>query len=62
MLASLAYQSLTTDYHNLCKVDVLGLKDDNDEITEPVYSRFKKQLNRSSEGWDETGLLWKSGK
>ena len=33
-------QSLTTDFQNLCKLDVLDLADDNDEITEPVYRRF----------------------
>ena len=27
-----------------------------------VYERFKEQLKRSSDGWYETGLLWKSGK
>lgn len=55
-------RSSTTDYHNLCKLDVFGLEDDNDEITETVSNRFKEQLNRSSRGWYETGLLWKSGK
>ena len=55
-------RSSTTDYHNLCKLDVFGLEDDNDKITEPASNRFKEQLNRSSKGWYETGLLWKSGK
>ena len=55
-------RSSATDYDNLCKLDVLGLEDENYQITEPVYDRFKEQLKRSSDGWYETGLLWKSGK
>ena len=47
-----------TDYENLCKLDVLGLEDVQ-EVDDPVYDRFQKQLTRSSEGWYETGLLWK---
>lgn len=55
-------QSSTTYYHNLYNLDLLGPENENDEIAEPVYNRFKEQLNRSSEGWCEMDLLWKSRK
>ena len=38
------------------------MEDENDEVTETVYNKFKEQLNRLSEDRYETGLLWKSGK
>lgn len=38
-------QSLSTDYDNFWKLDVISLKDDNDDITEPVYEKFKEQLS-----------------
>ena len=38
------------------------MEDENDEVAEPVYNRFKEQLIRLSEDWYETSLLWKSGK
>lgn len=38
-------QSLSTDYDNFWKLDAISLKDDNDDITEPVYEKFKEQLS-----------------
>ena len=48
----------TTEF---AKLDVLGLENDDGEITEPIYDRSLEQLSRSSEGWYITGLPWKSG-
>ena len=41
-------------------LDVLGLADsaENDQL--PVYEEFQEQLERSPEGWYETGLPWRS--
>ena len=52
MLASLTYALLNPrpQNHNLCKLDKLGLDDENGEIAERVYNRFKELLNRSLEG------------
>ena len=36
--------------HNLCKLDELGLDNENGEIAERVYNRFKERLSRSLEG------------
>ena len=27
-----------------------------------MFEKFKKQLNRSKEGWYETGLIWRENK
>jgi len=53
-------QTSTTDYENLCKLDVLGLEDQLKDHHDNVYEEFKEQLVRSPEGWYETGLLWKA--
>ena len=51
----------STDYEQLCSLDVLGLQDKPDGDQQSVYEDFKEQLRRSDEGWYETGLLWKHG-
>ncbi|XP_068723854.1 uncharacterized protein [Montipora capricornis] len=51
----------STDYEQLCSLDVLGLQDGPDGDQQSVYNDFKEQLRRSDEGWYETGLLWKHG-
>ena len=50
--------SATTDYDNLCALDVLGLSDTTGE-QDDVFGEFKEQLTRSEEGWYETALPWK---
>ena len=52
-------QTSAIDYQELCKLDVLGLKDKPNGDQETVYEEFKEQLTRSSEGWYETSLPWK---
>ena len=51
----------STDYEQLCSLDVLGLQDRPDGDQQSVYDDFKEQLRRSGEGWYETGLIWKHG-
>ena len=48
------------DYENLCRLDVLGLKDTPPGSQENVYEEFQEQLTRSPEGWHQTGLPWKA--
>ncbi|XP_028413673.1 uncharacterized protein LOC114536529 [Dendronephthya gigantea] len=52
-------QTSQVDFDKLCRLDVLGIADsaENDQL--PVYQEFQEQLERSSEGWYETGLPWK---
>ena len=50
--------SATTDYDNLCALDVLGLADTTGD-QDCVFGEFKEQLTRSEEGWYETALPWK---
>ena len=50
--------SSTTDYDNLCALDVLGLADTTGDQAD-VLGEFKEQLTRSEEGWYETCLPWK---
>ena len=52
-------QSSAAEYEQLCKLDVLGLQDTENEIDDLVYHRFKNQLRRDKDGCYETGLLWK---
>ena len=40
--------------------DVLGLADAPEHDQNTVHAEFKEQLERSPEGWYETGLPWKS--
>ena len=53
-------QTSQADFDKLCRLDVLGLADraENDQL--PVYEEFQEQLERSPEGWYETGLPWKA--
>ena len=50
--------SSTTNYDNLCALDVLGLADTTGDQGD-VLGEFKEQLTRSEEGWYETALPWK---
>ena len=52
-------QTSRVDYEELCKLDVLGLADSPLGDQGVVYEEFKEQLQRSEEGWYETGLPWK---
>ena len=52
-------QTSHADYEALCRLDVLGLEDKSEHDQFEVYDEFKEQLTRASEGWYETGLLWK---
>ena len=47
------------EYEELCRLEVLGLKDCSDEDQSFVFEEFKEQLARSPEGWYETSLPWK---
>ena len=48
------------DYAELCKLDVLGIKDKNEIRNDEVYEEFKEQLGRNETGCYETNLLWKA--
>ena len=52
-------QTSRVEYEDLCRLDVLGLKGPAVGDQEQVYNEFKEQLQRSSEGWYQTGLPWK---
>ncbi|XP_044170793.1 uncharacterized protein LOC122954979 [Acropora millepora] len=52
-------QTTHTDYEELCKLDVLGLRDAADQDQTVVFEEFKERLTRSPEGWYETILPWK---
>jgi len=54
-------RSSSADYEQLCSLDVLGIEDKPAGDQQAVYSEFQEQLVRHSEGWYETGLLWKAG-
>ena len=56
-LGCLAVNS-TSDYDNLCALDVLGLAD-NVGADADVSNEFKEQLKRWKEGWYETALPWR---
>ena len=43
----------------MCGTDILGLQETHCNHDEFVFDKFKKQLNRSNEGWYETGLIWR---
>ena len=53
-------QTSSVDYENLCRLDVLGLRDTPPGSQENVYKEFQEQLSRSPEGWYQTGLPWKA--
>ena len=54
-------KSSAADYEQLCSLDVLGLKDSPESSQGSMYDEFIEQLDRSEEGWYESGLLWKPG-
>jgi hypothetical protein len=53
-------QTLQMDFDKLCRLDILCLADsaENDQL--PVDEEFQEQLERSTKGWYETGLPWRS--
>ena len=53
-------QTSQTDFENLCRLDVLGLRDTPDHDQSSVFDEFKERLTRSPEGWYETTLPWKA--
>jgi hypothetical protein len=53
-------QTSHVDYEQLCRLDVLGLDDSSEHDQNLVHAEFKEQLQRSPEGWYETGLPWRS--
>ena len=46
----------------MCSTDNLGVKKSHYNCDEFVFEKFKKELNRSKEGWYETGLIWRENK
>jgi hypothetical protein len=52
-------QTSQSDYEDLCRLDVLGLKDKPEHDQYAVHAEFRGQVVRHQEGWYETGLLWK---
>ena len=55
----LLMQTSQSDYEELCRVDVLGLADTPEQDQSMGHAEFKEQLQRSPEGWYETGLPWR---
>ena len=53
-------QTSQTDYEQLWRLDVLGLKDTSENDQGDVYTEFKEQLKRDERGWYESGLPWKA--
>ena len=53
-------QTSHSDYEELCKLDVLGLRDTKEHDQSVVFDEFKEQLTRSPDGWYETTLPWKA--
>ena len=53
-------QSTSSDYEQLCALDVLGLSDVHVDDQRMVYEEFKEQLERNPAGWYETKLPWKA--
>ena len=51
-------QSITHDYEQLYRLDVLGLVDISDRDQNIIYTEFKEQLQWSTQGY-QTGLPWK---
>ena len=52
-------QSTSTDYEQLCALDVLGLDDAPENDQDVVHKEFKEQLTGNPAGWYETNLPWK---
>ena len=53
-------QTSQADYEELCRLDVLGLRDAPEHDQSVVFDEFKEHLTRSSKGWYETTLPWKA--
>ena len=53
-------QTSQTDYEQLWRLDVLGLKDTSENYQGDVYAEFKEQLKRDEHGWYESGLPWRA--
>ena len=53
-------QTSQSDYENLCRLDVLGLRDVTDHDQSIVFDEFKERLTLSPEGWYKTTLPWKA--
>lgn len=53
-------QTSQSNYEDLCRLDVLGLRDMADHDQSMVFDEFKERLTRSPEGWYETTLPWKA--
>ena len=51
-------QTASADYEQLCRLDVLGLKDSATGDQGIVHEEFKEQLTRNPGGWYETSLPW----
>ena len=54
-----ARPSSSEGYEKLCSLDVPGLESRSEQ--NPIHQDFKDQLERSPEGWYQTGLIWKAG-
>ena len=52
-------QTSQVDYEELCRLDVLGLRDTPTNDQNSVFDEFKEQLTRGPGGWYETGLPWR---
>ena len=52
-------QTSQSDYEDLRRLDILGLADTPEHDQSMVHAEFKEQLQRSLEGWYETGLPWR---
>ena len=53
-------RSSIMEYELLCSLDVLGLKDNQNDEQQSVYEEFKEQLVQKPKGSYETWLLWKT--
>ena len=51
------YMQTSGDYEKLCSTDILGLEESQYNHDEMVFLKFKKQLNRSKEGWYGARLI-----
>ena len=56
-VSALYTQTSVSDYEKLCSTDILGLEENHYNHDEFVFEKFKKQLNRSKEGWYEAGFI-----
>ena len=52
-------QSASTDYEQLCALDLLGIADNHENDQQVIYEEFKEQLERNPAGWYEAKLPWK---